>query len=95
MFSTFTSEAPKKISKRDTNYGPGKYYSKKPQQEAPTTGRKGTSRILLLKGIVKRAMNDKSASKNNKMAYGYDPKLLKEYEHVLTWLNQIIIENPE
>ena len=28
--------------------------------------------------IVKRVINDKAGSKNNKMAYGYYPKLLKE-----------------
>ena len=37
-------------------------------------------------------INNKSASKHNKTAYGYDPKLLKEYKNVLPWLNKITIK---
>ena len=32
-----------------------------------------------LEGIVKIVLNDKAASSNNKMVYGYYPKLLKQY----------------
>ena len=41
-----------------------------------------------LEVILRRVINDKSASKNNKMVYGYNKKLLKEYENVLLWINE-------
>ena len=37
---------------------------------------------------VERVLNDKAASK--KMAYGYYPKLLKEYGSALPWINQTL-----
>ena len=34
-----------------------------------------------------RVINDKEESKNNKMSYGYDQKLLKEYGNIIPSLN--------
>ena len=48
---------------------------------------------MFIQGVVKRVLNDKSENNNNKMAYGYYPKLLKQYENVLPWLNQSTIGN--
>ena len=46
----------------------------------------------IIEGIVKRAINDKEESKKTKVTYGYYPKLLKDCENLLTWINQKNIE---
>ena len=43
--------------------------------------------------LVNRVLNDKTASNNNNIAYGYYPKYLKEYGSDLLWINQKMAEN--
>ena len=45
-------------------------------QEFPLKERNIKNTFLF--GFVKRLLNDKSASNNNKMAYGYYPNILKD-----------------
>ena len=46
----------------------------------------------ILKGIVKRVINDNEGNKNNKVSYSYNTKLLKEYENIPPSINQKTIE---
>ena len=52
-------------------------------QVGTITGTKRNTKKTFLEGLVKRVINDKSASNNKKMAYGYYPKMLKDYGSAL------------
>ena len=67
--------------------------SSKKHYKRPLSREKRNTRNTFLEGLVKRVLNDKSENNNNKMAYGYYPKLLKQYEKILPWLNQTTIGN--
>ena len=71
---------------RDTNHGPGNYLPK--PNKMPLSLAEGNTKNTILGGIVKRVINDKAASKNNKMLYVYYQKLLQDCENILLWINQ-------
>ena len=72
-------------------------YSKKPSSKKPykraLSREERNTKNTFLEGLVERVLNDKAASNNNKMAYGYDPKLLKYDGSNVPCLDQTTIEN--
>ena len=64
-----------------------KFSSKEPNK-TPLSQAERNTKNNILGVIVKRVMIDKSESKNNKISYGYYPKLLKEYNFFLLWINK-------
>ena len=62
------------------------------QKNTPLSWAENNIKNNILVGILKRVINDKSGSKNNKMSYASYPKLLKEYENLLLWINQKTIK---
>ena len=61
---------------------PKKPSTKKPYKRTLSREERNTKNTFI-EGLVKRVLNNKSASNNNKMAYAYYTKILKEYGSAL------------
>ena len=69
---------PQTMPKKRRQASSKKPSSKKPYKRPPS-GEERNTKSTFLEGVITRVLNDKAARNNNKMAYGYYPKLLKEY----------------
>ena len=61
--------------------------SNKPDK-TPQSGTERNIKSYIHKWVVKKAIHDKEGSINKNIMYWYYPKLLKQYEYILPWINQ-------
>ena len=67
--------------------------SSKKSNKRPLSRAERKTKNTIIELIVSIVINNRGASKNNNMEYGYDPKILKNYDNVRQWINQRTTEN--
>ena len=78
---------------RDTKCDPIIPIYKKPYN-GPLSQEESNIKNTFIEGLLKRVLNDKAASNDNTMAYGYYPKLLKDDgSDLLSWIYNTSVDH--